>query len=83
MQTVDVHTWELGITIRKENDECVTVLDALDNCHFMDAYLPYFGFIMRTPCCFLVVYTTNLRFLFSLCDFLMVLVTRISVITKN
>ncbi|GAH72830.1 unnamed protein product, partial [marine sediment metagenome] len=44
MQTVDLETWEPRAATRKENYDGVTVLDALDNCHFIDSYTPYFGF---------------------------------------
>lgn len=54
MQTVDLDTWEPRAATRKENYDGVTVLDALENCHFMDAYTPYFGFegvpeVMKIP----------------------------------
>jgi trimethylamine--corrinoid protein Co-methyltransferase len=54
MQTIDLDTWEPRVPTRKENYDGVTVLDALDNCHFMDAYSPYFGFedvpeVMKIP----------------------------------
>jgi len=44
MHTVDLDTYEPRVPTRKENYDGVTILDALENCHFMDAYTPYFGF---------------------------------------
>lgn len=44
MQTVDLDTWEPRVATRKENYDAVTVLDALDNLHYIGSYTPYFGF---------------------------------------
>ncbi len=44
METLDLNNWEPRIATRKENYDSVTVLDALDNHHFMCCYTPYFGF---------------------------------------
>ena len=44
MQAVDLDSWEARVATRKENYDAVTVLDALDNCHYIPPYGPYFGF---------------------------------------
>ncbi|MCL5986393.1 MAG: trimethylamine methyltransferase family protein [Actinobacteria bacterium] len=44
MQTVDLETWEPRVATRKENYDMVTVMDALENLHFMSPYTPYYGF---------------------------------------
>lgn len=44
MQTVNLDTWEPRTPTRKEFYDGVTVLDALDNVHFLGAYSPYYGF---------------------------------------
>ena len=43
MQTVDLDTWEPRPATRQEYYDGVTILDALDNLHFWNAYSPYFG----------------------------------------
>jgi len=53
-QTVDIDTWEPREATRKETYDCLTVLDALPNIHFLPSYTPYFGFedippVMRIP----------------------------------
>jgi len=44
MQTVDLDTWEPRTATKQEYYDGVTVLDALDNLHFWNAYSPYFGY---------------------------------------
>ena len=44
LQTVDLETWEPRPPTRKEFYDGVTVLDALDNIHYISSYNPYFGF---------------------------------------
>ncbi len=46
--TVDLDTWEQRSPTRQEHADLVTVLDALDNVHFLNAY-PYFGFSGGIP----------------------------------
>jgi len=43
MQTVDLDTWEPRTATKQEYYDGVTVLDALDNLHYMSSYIPYFG----------------------------------------
>ncbi|MEA1964073.1 MAG: trimethylamine methyltransferase family protein [Candidatus Aerophobetes bacterium] len=42
MRTVDLDTWESRVPTKKENDDAVKVLDALDNLHKILCYTPYF-----------------------------------------
>jgi len=42
MKTVDLNTWEPRTATRKDNYDGVTILDALDNLHFIPWYTPYF-----------------------------------------
>ena len=44
LQTVDLDSWEARVATRKEIYDAVTVLDALDNCHYLAPYSPYTGF---------------------------------------
>ena len=44
MRTVDLDTWQPRTATRQEYYDGVTVLDALDNLHFMGNYVPYFGY---------------------------------------
>ena len=44
MKTVDLDTWDTRMPTRKEFYEAVTVLDALENVHYMHVYTPWFGF---------------------------------------
>ncbi|MEA1964071.1 MAG: trimethylamine methyltransferase family protein [Candidatus Aerophobetes bacterium] len=44
MKTIDLDTWEPRVATKQENYDGVTILDALDNCHFLTVYCPYFGF---------------------------------------
>ena len=44
MKTVDLETWEPRVPTRKEFYDGVTVLDALENVHYMHVYSPWFGF---------------------------------------
>jgi trimethylamine--corrinoid protein Co-methyltransferase len=46
--TVDLNTWEPRAPTQKEHTELITVLDALPNVHFLNAY-PYFGFSGGIP----------------------------------
>ena len=43
MQTVDLDTWEPRPATKQEYYDGVTVLDALDNLHYLSSYIPYFG----------------------------------------
>lgn len=42
MKTVDLDTWEPRVPTKKENDDAVKILDALDNLHKLLCYTPYF-----------------------------------------
>jgi len=44
MQTVDLDTWEPRPATKQEYYDGVTVLDALENLHYMSNYTPYFGY---------------------------------------
>ena len=44
MKAIDIDTWEPRVATRKENYDGVTILDALDNVHFLTVYCPYFGY---------------------------------------
>ncbi len=44
MQTVDFDTWEPRAPTREEFYDGVTVLDALENLHYIHTYSPWFGF---------------------------------------
>jgi len=44
MKTVDLETWEPRVPTRDEFYDGVTVLDALENVHYMHVYSPWFGF---------------------------------------
>lgn len=44
MKTVDLETWETRAPTRKEFYDAVTVLDGLENVHYMHVYSPWFGF---------------------------------------
>lgn len=44
MQAVDLDTWEPRTPTRKEFYDGVTILDALDNIHYMSNYIPWFGY---------------------------------------
>ena len=44
MQTVDLDTWEPRTATRQEYYDGVTILDALDNLHYISNYTPYFGY---------------------------------------
>jgi len=46
--TIDLDTWEHRPPTKREHTELITVLDALDNVHFLNAY-PYFGFSGGIP----------------------------------
>jgi len=42
MRTVDLDTWESRPATKKERDDGCIVVDALNNLHFLNAYVPYF-----------------------------------------
>ena len=42
MRTLDLDTWETRPATRKERDDGLIVLDALDNTHTLSPYVPYF-----------------------------------------
>jgi len=44
MQALDLDSWQMRVPTRKENYDGVTVLDALENLHWLGNYTPYFGF---------------------------------------
>jgi trimethylamine--corrinoid protein Co-methyltransferase len=44
MQSLDLATWERRGVSRSDYYDGVTVLDALENLHFISNYCPYFGF---------------------------------------
>jgi trimethylamine--corrinoid protein Co-methyltransferase len=44
MKTVDLTTWDTRMPTRQEFYDAVTVLDALENVHYMHVYTPWFGF---------------------------------------
>lgn len=44
MQTVDLDTWEPRPATKQEYYDGVTILDALENLHYMSNYTPYFGY---------------------------------------
>ncbi len=46
--TVDINTWDPHSPTKKEHEDLVRVLDALDNVHFLNAY-PYFGYSGGIP----------------------------------
>jgi len=46
--TVDLNTWEPRTPTKEEHTELITVLDALPNVHFLNAY-PYFGYSGGIP----------------------------------
>lgn len=46
--TVDINTWDPHPPTKKEHEDLVRVLDALDNVHFLNAY-PYFGYSGGIP----------------------------------
>jgi trimethylamine--corrinoid protein Co-methyltransferase len=48
--TVDLDIWEPRPATRRENYDCVRVLDALPTVHFFSPYTPYFGFEGVPPC---------------------------------
>ena len=49
MKSVDLKTWEQRDVTREEYYETLTVLDALENLHFLSNYCPYFGFEGISP----------------------------------
>ena len=49
MKSVDLKTWEQRDVNREEYYETLTVLDALENLHFLSNYCPYFGFEGISP----------------------------------
>jgi trimethylamine--corrinoid protein Co-methyltransferase len=49
MQTVDLDTWQPRTATRQEYYDGVTILDALENLHFMGNYVPYFGYESLPP----------------------------------
>jgi trimethylamine--corrinoid protein Co-methyltransferase len=44
MESVDLETGERSKVCKEEYYQTVTLLDALENLHFLSAYCPYFGF---------------------------------------
>lgn len=44
MKTIDLDTWEPRIATKKENNDAVIILDALENIHFLTCYTPYYGY---------------------------------------
>jgi trimethylamine--corrinoid protein Co-methyltransferase len=44
MNTVDLETWKARKATKRETIDALTVLDALENVHFISPYTPYFGF---------------------------------------
>jgi trimethylamine--corrinoid protein Co-methyltransferase len=49
MESVDLDTWERRAPTRKENYDAVTVIDSLDNLHYLTPYTPWFGFAGVPP----------------------------------
>ncbi|GAG97570.1 unnamed protein product, partial [marine sediment metagenome] len=49
MQTVDLDTWEPRPATKQEYYDGVTILDALENLHYMSNYTPYFGYEGISP----------------------------------
>ncbi len=49
MKSLDLQTWEQRNVTREEYYETLTILDALENLHFLSNYCPYFGFEGISP----------------------------------
>ena len=65
-KTIDLDTWEPREVSRTEFFEALTVLDALDNIHYLTSFTPYFGYqgvpqdmIMLETCAAKIRYSTK------------------------